>query len=250
MSSRTAAWLAWLLWALSVALTVLSFLLLALNLSHPGAHVFDYWVKNTILAVLFSTVGAVIASRRPENPIGWLFCTVGLLGGIRLLITQYAIYALLAVPESLPGGEVLAWFAIWLWVPHTGLSAFLPLLFPDGRLPSTRWRWLAWSTGAVIVVGTVLTMFAFVPLSGLGPIQNPLGIEGTQSIPLVVETLLWIFALIAIGSMFVRLRGAVGVERQQIKWVTYAGAIAGSGIFLRYIVYLATDASWAWWWGS
>jgi hypothetical protein len=72
MSFR-AAWLAWSLWALSVALTALSLILLVLNLSHPDVHVYDYWLENTLSAVLFSTVGAIVASRRAENSVGWLF---------------------------------------------------------------------------------------------------------------------------------------------------------------------------------
>jgi hypothetical protein len=250
MSPRAAAWLAWSICGLSLVLTTLSLLLLIMNLSRANAHVFDYWVESTLIAVVFSSVGAVIASYRPENLIGWMFCAVGLLPSIRHFASQYAIYALLAAPGSLPVGEVLAWFAAWLWVPHTGLTALLILLFPDGRLPSARWRWLAWFTGTMILVGTVLTMFAIVPLSGLGSIQNPLGIEGTQFIPLLVEAALWTFALIAIASVFVRMRRGVGAERQQIKWVAHAGAITCVGVFLRYLVFMVTSASWAWWLGT
>ena len=74
MSFRAASWLAWSLWGLSLTLTVLALLLLALNLSHPHTHTFDSWLENTLNAVFFSTVGAIVASRRPENPVGWLLC--------------------------------------------------------------------------------------------------------------------------------------------------------------------------------
>ena len=72
MSYRAAFWLAWSLWGLSLTLTVLALLLLALNLSHPHTHTFDSWLDSTLNAVFFSTVGAIVASRRPENPVGWL----------------------------------------------------------------------------------------------------------------------------------------------------------------------------------
>jgi hypothetical protein len=81
-SPRTAALLAWSLWGLSSALTALSLVLLVLNRSRPEVPVFDYWVEYAWGAVVFSTVGAVIASRRPENRIGWIFCAAGLVGGV------------------------------------------------------------------------------------------------------------------------------------------------------------------------
>ena len=104
MSLRTAAWLAWLVCALSLVLTAFGLLLVVLDLSQPDTRVYDYWVENTILALAFSVVGGVVASRRPAHPIGWLFCSVGFIGGIRLLSSEYAIHTLLAKPGSLPGG--------------------------------------------------------------------------------------------------------------------------------------------------
>lgn len=72
MSTRIAAWLAWTMWTLSIGLTVLSLWLLILNLFHPNVPVYRYWAEDTLLAVGYSTVGAVVASRRPQNPIGWI----------------------------------------------------------------------------------------------------------------------------------------------------------------------------------
>jgi len=76
MSARAATWLAWSLWTISVVLTALSLLLLVLNLSHPGTHIFDWWLGNATI-VIDVTVGAIVASRRPENPVGWLLCLSG-----------------------------------------------------------------------------------------------------------------------------------------------------------------------------
>src|SRR5215207_9735592 len=104
MSRRAAARLAWSLCALSLALTALSLLLLTLNLSHPNTHIYAPWLDNTITAVFYPTVGALVASRRPENSVGWLLCLYGLVISISYFCAEYAIYALLAQHNSLPAG--------------------------------------------------------------------------------------------------------------------------------------------------
>jgi len=90
MSRCTAAWLAWSQCALSLALTALSLLLLALNLSHPNTHIFDSWLDSTLSAISYAPVGALIASRHPENPVGWLLCLYGLVISISHFGAQYA----------------------------------------------------------------------------------------------------------------------------------------------------------------
>jgi hypothetical protein len=106
MSRRTtAARLAWSLCALSLTLTTLSLLLLALNLSHPDVHVY-FWVENTLVSASFSIIGAIIASRLPANPVGWLFCAATSIAVVAHLSAEYAIYALVARPGSLPAGKV------------------------------------------------------------------------------------------------------------------------------------------------
>ena len=241
MSYRAAAWLACSLWALSVALTALSLVLLALIRAHPGIHVFDFWLGNS-LVVIDATVGAVVASRRPENPVGWLLCLSGVATSTSTFASQYAIYALLAQPNSLLAGEAMAWIAAWTLPIMNGVQVFYLLLFPTGRLPSRRWRWLAWLTVAYILVG-VLTA-AFSPgahLGALGPIRNPLGIEGlTQFYKAVLYTMSPALFLAAAFSLVVRLRRAVGVERQQLKWLAYAaGGLAIVSILI--IITIAID---------
>jgi hypothetical protein len=175
ISHHTAAWLAWSLWALSITLTALSLLLLALNLSQPNTHIFDWWEGNTLIAIDVS-VGAIVASRRPENPIGWLLLLSGFAVSLGHFSSQYAIYALLAQPNTLPAGEAVAWIASWLLPVYSGLVVFYLLLFPTGRLPSRRWRWLGWLIVAYILVGVILSAFSPGAYPGsLGPIRNPLG---------------------------------------------------------------------------
>src|SRR5215216_8187387 len=152
--------------AVSLMLSVLGLLFLIVSRSpvgdpvYAGAPIYDFWLVNTVVALSFSTVGGVIAPRLPpHNPVGWIFCTLGLLAGMRLFVAEYAIVTLLAepgsLPSKLPGGEALAWGSSWVWVLHIGLFLFLALLFPDGRPPSPLWRPLVWSIGVVVVVATV-----------------------------------------------------------------------------------------------
>ena len=109
MSRQEAAWLAWYMCAVSLALIALGLLFLVASQSREGAPVFDYWLLNTVMAVSFSPVGAVIAPRLPpRNPIGWLFCTVGLFGAIRVFSAEYAIATLLAA-AWLVAGRVAWW---------------------------------------------------------------------------------------------------------------------------------------------
>src|SRR5918997_2654003 len=234
MSRRAAARLAWSLWVLSVALTALSLLLLVLNLSDPNAHVFDWWLGNA-LVVIDATVGAIVASLRPENAVGWLLCLSGVAVGTSSFASQYAIYALLARPGSLPAGEALAWIASWVLPIMIGLQVSYLLLFPTGRLPGRRWRPLAWLVVAFVSVGVALS--AFSPgayLGSLGPIRNPLGVEGLTG---AYKALLYAGAPLlhgaAVLSLFVRLRRAEGVERQQLKLFAYAVAIFASGVVLK-----------------
>ena len=240
MSRRTTTWLAWSLWGLSVTLTALSLLLLVLILSHPGTHIFEWWLGNS-LVVIDVTVGAIVASRRPENPVGWLLCLSGVAVSTSSFCAQYATYALLANPNSLPAGEAMAWIASWLLPIMIGFQVFYLLLFPTGRLPSRRWIWVAWLTVAFVLVGVILSAFSSDPENGLGPIRNPLAIE---SFTPVYKALLYtisplLFVAVAL-SVFVRLHRAEGVERQQIKWLAYAAAAWSLGIIFN-VITLAID---------
>jgi hypothetical protein len=241
MRSRASSWIAWSLWALSVALTALSLLLLVLNLSHPDVYVYDYWLENALSAVLYSTVGAIVASRRAENPVGWLFCLLGLAFSIGHSSSQYAIYTQLTQPDLLPAGQALAWISSWILPPIIGLQVFSFLLFPTGRLPSRRWMWLAWLAVASSIVGTISSAFSFGTNAGLCPVQNPLGIEGFSNVYEAVLTFLTLLVVAAGFSPFTRLRRAGGVERQQIKWFAYAAAATLSGVVLASMIPNSVD---------
>jgi hypothetical protein len=257
MSTPAASWLAWSVCALSLALTVLSVLLIALNLS-LNAPIYFYWLEPMAIAVGYSIIGAIVASRLPRHPIGWLCCAIGFMGAVEHLCGEYAAYALLAHPEALPGGKVMLWLSLWVWILMFGFIVYLLLLFPNGRLPSSRWRPFAWLSAALTLMAVIL--IAISPdavLDTLGSsdngrisLLNPLGVEGLPNLYRPVQTLVLTMGLAAAASVVVGRRGASGVERQQIKWLLYAGAIFFVGNVLKNTVFSPLgDVSWGLWVG-
>jgi hypothetical protein len=239
MSARVASWLAWSVCALSVVLTALGLVFLVLNRSHQDAPAFEFAFRSMVIVASCSTVGVLIASRRPAHPIGWLFSAVGLLSGVHLFCGEYAIYALVVEGGSLAGGRVSAWIICWLWVPINALLAFVALLFPDGKLPSPRWRFIGWANGVMAVAGSFAAAFLPGPSPWIAAIDNPFGVEGLAGISDLVDASLealsyGVFGLAAVVSLYFRFRRAGQVERQQIKWFAYAGAVLLIGAILLY----------------
>src|SRR5215204_5201282 len=233
MSRRAASsYLAWSLCTLCVALAVASLILALLNGRTLG-EIFMAWDGPTISTLLietvsFSVIGALIASHRPENPIGWIFLAVGFFYGLLSTADEYATYALLTNPGALPLGAEASWLGQWIWAPGLGLSlVFLPLLFPDGHPPSNRWRPVAW-LGALSISLTVVSSMIL-----LWPERGPALVTGNESPSHVVQVLvdfiavpmLFVAGLGGVISLFVRVRQARRDERQQIKWFVSAAAL-------------------------
>jgi signal transduction histidine kinase len=186
--------------------------------------------------MVMSIVGSFIAAREPRNAVGWIFVTVPFLGAMSAFAWEYAIYALATQPGSLPGALVAVWISEWPWALVLSLPfTFLLLLFPDGRLPSRRWRPFAWGTGAFI--GFVTFAFAFDPIyhRRLG-VGNPLGIEAVEPLVDFVEgpgfAGLFIAMSVSLTSLVIRYRRSDRSRRQQIKWVAYGAAVAASAFAL------------------
>ena len=242
MSTRTAAWLAWAVCAISLAVTALCFLLIALNLSLDTPAYF-FWPDLTVLALGYSVIGAIIASRLPNHPIGWLCCAIGFIAAIDHFGGEYAVYALLAHPHSLPGGMAMFWLQDWFWMLFIGLIVFLLLLFPTGRLPSGRWQPFAWGSVVVILVAVILTASTPLPSSGseiMGSLEEP---------PSPIQFSVLLLGLVAAVSVVVGRRNARGVERQQIKWLLYAGAIffVGSSLKIAVVYFIQLEGPWGLW---
>jgi hypothetical protein len=163
---------------------------------------------------------------------------------------EYAIYALLAQPDRLPAGEALAWLTSWVWILFIGCTVLLLLLFPDGHLPGSRWRWLGWLTLLLTSVGAVWQAFSPGVIVSLGSIRNPLGIEGLPKANEPVETIMFALLFLAVASsLSVRLRRARGIERQQIKWQPYTAVMAATGSVLAYTIAEAMGSRWLEWIG-
>jgi hypothetical protein len=231
-SARVAAWLAWSLCLMSMALAAACLIFALLNGRTLG-EIFLTWSGPAIGALAtetlsFSVVGVLIASHRPENPIGWIFLAEGFCYGLLSAGDEYAIYALLTNPGALPLGAEASWLGQWIWAPGLGLSlVFLPLLFPDGHPPSKRWRPVSWLGGLSIGLIVVSSMIV------LWPERGPALLTGDESPSHVVQVLidfiavpmLFVAGLGAVISLFVRFRRARGDERQQIKWFVSAAAL-------------------------
>jgi hypothetical protein len=219
---------------MSVALAVASLILALLNDRTLGEIFMTSGPSTVTLATLivsFSVVGALIASHRPENPIGWIFLAEGFLYGLLSAGEEYAIYAFLTNPGSLPLGAEFSWLVKWIWAPGLGLLlVFLPLLFPDGHLLSRRWRWVAWLGGLSIGLICVLTSIVLWPERGPALVR-PGGfaaeVEEWRSAELgwlwsLVGPMMFVGGLGAVISLLIRYRRARGDERQQIKWFASA----------------------------
>ncbi len=181
----------------------------------------------------FPIVGALIASRRPHNPIGWILLVDGLLWMLLDTLDYYGTYGV-AKPGSVPFPVAIASLSNWLWVPAVGLlGTYVFLLFPDGRLPTRRWRPLAWLSGAVMVllsIGGILKPGPLGNLELLKGVQNPFGLEAARWLSeaaLVVLPLLALCIFTSALSLVLRYRRSGGEEREQIKWIAFAGSFLG-----------------------
>jgi hypothetical protein len=256
--ARATTWLAWALWTLTLMSFVVMGVFRFLNSSTPTADPrnplvldFGFW----LLFVSFATVGALVASRWPKNAIGWIFCWLGLSFSLGSASEEYALYALVTEAGSLPGAQGMVWLTAWFGGPIVfAWFALVFLLFPDGHLPSRRWRPAIWLELVAVVC---LVAWAFEPGAlgnlGLVHVSNPFGVQGAAALlrTLGLIGLLVTLAVAVAGgiSLVVRFRRARGVERQQIKWFAFSGvvfcAVFAAGPFL-WALPQAPATAWIW----
>ncbi len=222
-----------LLWGLTVAVAVAAAVFLVLGPGRPLPEDLFGGVSGAVwlmLALAYATVGALIVSRLPGHRVGWLFAVLGLLLALSGLSYSYASWGLYAQGGEAPGLAIAAIGWGQAIVPLMGLSL---LLFPDGRLPSRRWRPVAAMSGLAIVgfvVGAVLRPGPFD--APFDPVSNPLGVPGTREVMGELSGASWLPTFLVLGlgvrALALRLRGARGDERQQLKWVLTVCTVAGA----------------------
>jgi hypothetical protein len=184
-----------------------------------------------VVFAAFLVVGCLILARRPGNVIGWIFTAVGLLTMTAVLAETYAEYAYVTRPGSLPAPLVGVWVVTWIWTPTIMLMLVFPLLlFPTGRSLSPRWLPVTWLAVGLIAAYIVLgALYPTLDLPDGRTVANPIGVAwinvDASPVGAILIGLTLSVLVAAIVSLVLRFRRSRGVERQQLKWFTYAGAL-------------------------
>jgi len=233
----------WLAWALVFVYAVLETVGLTLQVvadrpSEPVPGGFPVLAISAVAMVVWCVIGAVIVSRHPRHPIGWILCAIPFIDGIDNFAFGYAAYALVAHPGTLPGADIMV-----VWTAISSSSAFnitllipLLLLFPDGRFLSPRWRLVAWLGIGAAGIWAPLAALKPGPLEDLPSfITNPIGVSESvwamlEPLAGILSALVGLCLLAAAISLIVRLRRARGDERQQVKWFAYTAALLAIGL--------------------
>ena len=211
----------------------------------------------------FAGVGLVVALRRPDHPVGWLFLLAGTFYALTLTLTAYSWRALVATSGALPGGEVAAWLTSFLWLPAIGSTLVAVALFPDGQPPSARWRPVIALIIASLSVTLVTTALAPTPLflslpftEGPGgadarTIPNPFALSGTAGEALlalspITQGMAVPIFVVVLAAVVVRFRRSRGIERQQLKWFAFAAATAIAALAASFTLPAGAAADIAW----
>jgi hypothetical protein len=228
MNQRAATGVAWVLVGLAATVVGLGLGLAAANGTQLGLANESLFLIP--LAVGFPLVGALVASRRPHNGVAWVYLGGGLGAGLALFAYGYAQYALVTNPGALPGGRAAAWVSSWVWVTGaTPILTFGLLLFPDGRLPSPRWRLVAWLAAGAIALPILSSALMPGPFFNHPMATNPVGIPGAA-------------AACSVAAVLVRFRRGRQQEQQQLKWLAFAVAVLLLAIALYWVPWLTLVA--------
>jgi signal transduction histidine kinase len=223
MKQRTAARVAWSVLGIAVVLAAVAMTITAID--RPASNA----VENALFVAIFmamGAVGAVIVGRHHRNAVGWILLAVAVCAGLAFLGGEYGHHAAVVDPGSLPGAAWAWWLADFMWIGILAFpTTFLLLLFPDGRVPSPRWRPFLWTL--TVFIGAVVVVFALDPTSYAGGLlENPIGVQALRPVARFLDgpgyLILVALAVISATSLVLRYRRAERSQRQQIKWFLYA----------------------------
>jgi MFS family permease len=245
MTHKRARALAWGSFALSLALSAATVVYLVRAWDTPTLPT-EFGVKgySIAFAMVMGGVGAVVASRRPSNPIGWIFCAIGVVSGVIALGAEYARWALIQESARPAGALYAAWLQEWLWIPLVGALAVIAGIFPDGRFLSPGWRRAIWIATLAAAVPTVIAALTPRLTTFIGH-DNPVGV-GDDAMATAVETpVILVLPLMFLGAAaaVVRFRRSRGEERQQLKWLTFAVSLMAVMITFYGLTVLAAGGS-------
>ena len=246
MTDRAVIRLAKLLFALLTSMMVASFAVVTI-LTSQG---YTTWrdtlpdIGFALATFLFPLVGLLIATRQPRNAVAWVLLGVGFAWQLGAVLSVYA-QAGLALPDRLPGPAYAAAISELLWIPGLGpLGTFLILLFPDGHLPSPRWRWWARFSGAALILPALLILVAPGQLSETPSLRNPFAVEALEPLlPVAMGAVLLIpIAIVGCAVALVRrFRRSLGAQRLQMKWLTAAGSVVAAFFLVTMIASIPYD---------
>ena len=240
MSAIAARRVAWTTFAVTTALLVTALVFEWLTRGVSGSNGFGesgagfiFTVAFALLFWTFPVASTVIATRRPDNPIGWLLLAVGLAWSLLSASSAYGDYTLKLHPGALPAGEAVAWIGQWVWAPPVAITGvFLLLIYPRGHLLGPRWRWVAYVCGLAVAACVACGALKPGPMSdsGFPHHQNPFAVQALDPVLNVIQytvILIPLATIAAVASLVIRFRRADPVERLQIKWLAAAGGLAG-----------------------
>ncbi len=219
----------------SAACAAVGLVLLALSWSAPAPDAWGFRGFTVLFVVTYGRIGALLASRRPQNLLGWVLLAAGVAAAVQLLVEEYAIYGVIGRATPLPGAVAAGWIESWIWLLGvTLIVTYSLLLFPDGSLISSRWRVVGWLVAANTIMGVTGLAFASGPLNNQPFIDNPYPLLGEFGHVLFSASYygLVLLASVSAGSLVVRYRRATGVGRQQLKWLALEGVLIGIAIFV------------------
>ncbi len=236
--------LPWILWGLAMVLVALGDGLLALHATHSPARLFDSWPRVTLNAVAFATVGAVVAARRRDNPIGWLFLVVGVGSAVQMVTGEYAMYDRYVLRDGLPGTAVSAWVSAVVAFASFDVVSFVALVFPAGQFVSPRWRRFGWVAVVLMVLSGVAIALSPGEFHDTAGIDNPFGLDPQGGLIrsfgafAALPVFFFLLLLVAgIASLLIRWRRSGTEQQAQLKWVVFAAAFGFGGIVLATLLY-------------